>query len=65
MEQVRSLSLNALKHSYMLFEDPNLRRLMYIRFADDRIIGIRGTAQDAKEIKKQQNKQNKQKLQKI
>jgi len=49
----------------MLFEDPNLRRLMYIRFADDRIIGIRGTAQDAKEIKKQQNKQNKQKLQKI
>jgi group II intron reverse transcriptase/maturase len=51
-ELVRSLSLNAIKHSYMLFEDPNLRRLMYIRYADDWIIGIRGTAQDAKEILK-------------
>lgn len=35
MELVRSLSLNARKHRYMLFEDPNLRRLMYIRYADD------------------------------
>jgi hypothetical protein len=49
MELVRSLSLNAIKHSYMLFEDPNFRRLMYIRYADDWILGIRGTAQDAKE----------------
>jgi Reverse transcriptase (RNA-dependent DNA polymerase) len=50
MELVRSLSLNARKQAYMLSEDPNLRRLMYIIYADDWIIGIRGTAQDATEI---------------
>ena len=41
--------LNARIQSYMLFEDPNFRRLMYIKYADDWIIGIRVTAQDAKE----------------
>lgn len=50
MELVRKLSLEARSHSYIDFEDPNFRRLTYLRYADDWIIGIRGKLQDTKDI---------------
>ena len=50
IESVRKLSLEARAHTYIDFEDPNLRRLTYLRFADDWIIGIRGQLQDTKDI---------------
>lgn len=50
MKLVRTLTLLARNYTFMDFEDPNFRRLMYLRYADDWIIGIRGTAQDAKNL---------------
>jgi len=50
MELVRKYTLLARNYTFMDFEDPNFRRLMYLRYADDWIIGIRGTAQDTNNI---------------
>lgn len=50
MELVHHLSIEARKFSSINFEDPNFRRLMYLRYADDWIIGIRGTQKDTLEI---------------
>lgn len=50
MELVHNLSIEARKFSSINFEDPNFRRLMYLRYADDWIIGIRGTQKDTIEI---------------
>jgi len=50
MKLVRKLSVEARAHNYIDFEDPNLRRLTYLRYADDWIIGIRGKLQDTKDI---------------
>lgn len=50
MELVHKLSIEARNFSNIKFEDPNFRRLFYIRYADDWIIGIRGTQKDTIEI---------------
>jgi len=50
LELVRKLSVEARAHNYIDFEDPNLRRLTYMRYADDWIIGIKGKLQDTKDI---------------
>jgi group II intron reverse transcriptase/maturase len=52
MKLVHDLSMEARRHSFMNFEDPNLRRLMYLRYADDWIIGVRGTLKETQEILK-------------
>lgn len=40
-----------LNMEYSLFADPNFKRLFYVRYADDWLIGIRGSKDDAIEIK--------------
>ena len=52
MKLVHDLSMVARRHSFMNFEDPNFRRLMYLRYADDWIIGVRGTLKETQEILK-------------
>jgi group II intron reverse transcriptase/maturase len=52
MKLVQDLSMEARKHNFMNFEDPNLRRLFYLRYEDDWIIGVRGTLKDCKDILK-------------
>jgi group II intron reverse transcriptase/maturase len=47
---VRSLSLEARKIPHMLFNDDSFRRLKYIRYADDWIIGVRGTLKETELI---------------
>jgi len=44
---VRDLAIEAKKYSFVDFNDTEYRRLMYTRYADDWIIGIRGTHSDA------------------
>jgi group II intron reverse transcriptase/maturase len=52
MKLVHDLSMETRRHSFMNFEDPNLRKLMYLRYADDWIIGVRGTLKETQEILK-------------
>jgi group II intron reverse transcriptase/maturase len=52
MKLVHDLSMVARRHSFMNFEDQNFRRLMYLRYADDWIIGVRGTLKETQEILK-------------
>jgi len=50
MDSVRKLNIDARAYSLIDFEDPNFRRLTYLRYADDWVIGIRGTLDNTKEI---------------
>jgi group II intron reverse transcriptase/maturase len=52
MKLVQDLNMEARRHSFMYFEDTNLRRLMYLRYADDWIIGVRGNLKETQEILK-------------
>jgi group II intron reverse transcriptase/maturase len=52
MKLVHDLSMVAIRHSFMNLEDQNFRRLMYLRYADDWIIGVRGTLKETQEILK-------------
>jgi group II intron reverse transcriptase/maturase len=52
MKLVHDLSMVARRHSFMNLEHPNLRRLMYLRYEDDWIIGVRGTLKETQEILK-------------
>lgn len=52
MKLVHDLTMEARRPSFMNFEDTNLRKLMYLRYADDWIIGVRGTLKETQEILK-------------
>lgn len=51
MEQARKLELERRKHPSVDPRDPNYRRLKYVRYADDWLIGFVGPKAEAKEIK--------------
>jgi group II intron reverse transcriptase/maturase len=48
---VKSLHNSLMRTDYTLFNDPNYKRLHYVRYADDWIIGIRGSKEDAERLK--------------
>lgn len=50
MGLVRSLALETRKQDSRIFEDHGFRRLQYVRYADDWIVGVRGTFSDAQNL---------------
>lgn len=48
---IKELHNKLLNTEYTLFNDPGYKRLHYVRYADDWIIGIRGSKIDAEKIK--------------
>lgn len=50
---IRQLHGRLLKMEYTMHNDPDYKRLHYIRYADDWIIGIRGSKKDAEILKNQ------------
>nr|AYE93252.1 hypothetical protein C0995_000101 [Termitomyces sp.] len=48
---IKKLHKELLNTEYTLHNDPQIKRLFYVRYADDWIIGIRGSNKDAIEIK--------------
>lgn len=50
-EEANKIAKQRLKTPFSLFSDPTYKKMEYIRYADDWIIGIKGTKQEAEEIK--------------
>ena len=50
--ECRSLLSEAKKHSSINLFDPNYRRLCYVRYADDWVVGVRGSCSETQDIKK-------------
>nr|ATI20532.1 group II intron reverse transcriptase/maturase [Juglanconis juglandina] len=50
MELVRKLSIEGWKHPWANFSDPSFKKLSYVRYADDWVVGVKGTLKEAKEF---------------
>ena len=50
-EEANKIAKQLLQTKYSNFEDPSFKKLAYVRYADDWMVGIKGTKQEAEEIK--------------
>nr|YP_009517180.1 hypothetical protein C0991_000014 [Blastosporella zonata]AYE93077.1 hypothetical protein C0991_000014 [Blastosporella zonata] len=53
IKTIKQLHGKLLKMEYTMHDDPGYKRLHYVRYADDWIIGIRGSKKDAEELRNQ------------
>ncbi len=50
-EEANKIAKQRLQTKYSNFEDPSFKKLAYVRYADDWMVGIKGTKQEAEEIR--------------
>lgn len=50
IEKANEIAKNKLRTRYSLFEDDNYKKIAYVRYADDWLVGVKGSKEDAKKI---------------